>query len=74
MISFLFVYTNFLAGACRQVLSEFGNFDVYCLRPNGKVSRTTLADLIPFAFSPSDLSKGQGKGEEDDSLPGVADE
>lgn len=55
-------------GACRQVMSEFGNFDVYCLRPNGKVSRTTLADLIPFAFSPSDLSKGQGKGEEDEPV------
>lgn len=47
-------------------MSEFGNFDVYCLRPNGKISRTTLADLIPFAFSPSDLSKGQGRGEDED--------
>lgn len=62
-ISESFVYP---CGACRQVMSEFGNFDVYCLRPNGKVSRTTLADLIPFAFSPSDLSKGQGRGDDDD--------
>lgn len=57
-----FVYP---CGACRQVMSEFGNFDVYCLRPNGKIARTTLADLIPFAFSPRDLSKGRGKGEND---------
>lgn len=49
-------------------MSEFGNFDVYCLQPNGKVSRTTLADLIPFAFSPADLSKGQGKGEDEDPV------
>lgn len=52
------------AGGCRQVLSEFGNFDVYCLRSNGKVSRTSLAELLPFAFSQRDLSKGQGKGED----------
>lgn len=53
-------------GACRQVLSEFGNFDVYCLRPNGKVSRTSLAELLPIAFSQRDLTKGQGKGEDAD--------
>lgn len=47
-------------------MSEFGNFDVYCLRANGQISRTTLNDLIPYAFSPSDLSKGQGMAEEEE--------
>lgn len=59
--------TVYPCGACRQVMSEFGNFDVYLLRANGKVSRTTLHDLIPFAFSPQQLSKGQGKGEQEDA-------
>jgi cytidine deaminase len=51
-------------GACRQVMSEFGvdgNFDVYCLQPNGRVSRTTLKDLLPFAFSKTELELGTGK-------------
>lgn len=46
-------------GACRQVMSEFGNLDVYCMRPNGKITRTTLDDLLPMAFTSSQLSKGQ---------------
>ncbi|PXF46137.1 Cytidine deaminase [Gracilariopsis chorda] len=58
--------TVYPCGACRQVMSEFGNFDVYCLRANGQISRTTLNDLIPYAFSPSDLSKGQGMAEEEE--------
>lgn len=55
--------TVYPCGACRQVMSEFGNFDVYCLKANGQLSRTTLGELIPHAFSPQDLSKGQGRGE-----------
>lgn len=46
-------------GACRQVMSEFGNLDIYCLRPNGKVTRTTLEDLMPMAFSSTQLNQGQ---------------
>lgn len=52
-----------ITGACRQVMTEFGNFDVYCLKPDGKVSRTTLRDLIPFAFSQADIKSGAGKAE-----------
>lgn len=50
-------------GACRQVMSEFGtgNFDVYCLQPNGRVSRTTVQDLIPWAFSKAQLDLGANK-------------
>uniref|UniRef100_A0A7S0G0F3 Cytidine deaminase n=1 Tax=Rhodosorus marinus TaxID=101924 RepID=A0A7S0G0F3_9RHOD len=38
-------------GACRQVLSEFGNMDVYMMQPSGRIRRTTLEALIPFSFS-----------------------
>lgn len=54
------------AGACRQVMSEFGNLDVYNLRPNGKITRTTLNDLLPMAFSQYQLAQGQGKAEEEE--------
>eukprot|EP00173_Palmaria_palmata_P000929 Plantae.Rhodophyta-Palmaria_palmata.ctg14809.p1 GENE.Plantae.Rhodophyta-Palmaria_palmata.ctg14809~~Plantae.Rhodophyta-Palmaria_palmata.ctg14809.p1 ORF type:complete len:160 (-),score=26.89 Plantae.Rhodophyta-Palmaria_palmata.ctg14809:273-752(-) len=52
-------------GACRQVMSEFGtgNFDVFCLQPNGRVSRTTVQDLLPFAFSKDTLAMGVSKAE-----------
>lgn len=53
-------------GACRQVMAEFGNMDVYCLRPDGKVTRTTLEQLLPSAFSQQLLSQGQGKAEEEE--------
>lgn len=56
----------FNVGACRQVMAEFGNLDVYCLNPNGKVTRTTLEQLMPNAFSQQTLYQGQGKAEEED--------
>lgn len=40
-----------------------GNFDVFCLQPNGRVSRTTVQDLIPFAFSKAELVRGAGKAD-----------
>jgi len=45
------------AGACRQVLSEFGDIDVYCVQPDGKVSRSRLSQLLPVAFSKAELDK-----------------
>ena len=74
MVRYIFVLVCFcekrgpneVAGACRQVLSEFGNMDVYCLSPHGKIIRTTLHDLMPMAFSKRDLDRGQGKAEEDE--------
>lgn len=47
-------------------MAEFGNMDVYCLRPDGKLTRTTLEELVPFAFNQQVLSEGQGKAEEED--------
>ncbi|KAL2715812.1 cytidine deaminase-like [Vespula squamosa] len=40
-------------GLCRQTIAEFGNITIYCARSDMKdVLRTTLNDLLPFAFSP----------------------
>lgn len=44
-------------GACRQVLSEFGDMDVYCVSPDGKVARSRLSQLLPQAFSKAELDK-----------------
>jgi cytidine deaminase len=45
-------------GACRQVLSEFG-LETIVILADGKgnvVRETTVRDLLPHAFGPSDLS------------------
>ncbi|XP_046825566.1 cytidine deaminase-like [Vespa crabro] len=40
-------------GLCRQTIVEFGNITIYCARSDMKdVLRTTINDLLPFAFSP----------------------
>ena len=46
-------------GACRQVMSEFCAPDVpvYLTNLNGDVLETTVAELLPGAFSPEDLGK-----------------
>jgi len=44
-------------GSCRQVLAEFG-LDIVVLIADGKgelVDETTVAELIPAAFTPTDL-------------------
>ncbi|HWI50315.1 MAG TPA: cytidine deaminase [Rummeliibacillus sp.] len=44
-------------GACRQVISEFcaPNMPVYLTNMKGDVRETTVAELLPGAFSPEDL-------------------
>jgi len=44
-------------GSCRQVLSEFGlDTLVYMVDGQGVIrEETTVGDLLPFAFQPSDL-------------------
>ena len=46
-------------GACRQVMSEFcaPDMPVYLTNLNGDVTETTVAELLPGAFSPEDLGK-----------------
>ena len=45
-------------GACRQVIAEFceGSMPVYLTNLNGVVEETTVAKLLPGAFSKEDLS------------------
>ena len=45
-------------GACRQVLAEFCEPDmpVYLINLKGSVLETTVAELLPGAFSPEDLA------------------
>ena len=47
-------------GACRQVLSEFGLETLVLVVDNqGEVTlETTVGNLLPEAFSPSDLTRG----------------
>ncbi|WP_146551287.1 cytidine deaminase [Rummeliibacillus sp. SL167] len=44
-------------GACRQVISEFcaANMPVYLTNMKGDIQETTVAELLPGAFSPEDL-------------------
>jgi cytidine deaminase len=45
-------------GACRQVIAEFcePNMPVYLINLKGDVQETTVAQLLPGAFSPEDLA------------------
>ena len=46
-------------GACRQVLVEFGDFPVILSNPAGERIVTSVGDLLPDAFTPESLVKGQ---------------
>ncbi|HBT38509.1 MAG: Cytidine deaminase [Thermotoga sp. 50_1627] len=37
-------------GACRQVMSEFGDFEVLLVNLRGEVVRTRVSELLPRAF------------------------
>ncbi|BBJ28402.1 cytidine deaminase [Athalassotoga saccharophila] len=37
-------------GACRQVMAEFGNFEVILSNENGDVEKTTVEELLPGSF------------------------
>jgi cytidine deaminase len=44
-------------GACRQVLYEFNpDAEVICICDGSGVLRSTVRELLPFAFGPSNLS------------------
>ena len=46
-------------GACRQVLVEFGDFPVILANPAGERTLTSVAELLPNAFTPGSLAKVQ---------------
>jgi len=50
-------------GACRQVISEFCGPDmpVYLTNLNGELLQTTVAELLPGAFTPEDLDNAGNK-------------
>ena len=46
-------------GGCRQVIAEFGyanNCLVLLVKPSGESKRVTIKELLPYAFTPEDLS------------------
>ncbi len=45
-------------GACRQVLTEFGDFPVILANPAGERVITSVGELLPMAFTPRSLSSG----------------
>jgi len=53
--------TSFCApcGACRQFMSEFGNFDVYLTKPDKTYIKYTVNELLPYSFSPDDLDSNR---------------
>lgn len=46
-------------GACRQVIAEFcpKDMEVILTNMNGDIQQTTVAELLPGAFSPEDLNE-----------------
>jgi len=46
-------------GACRQVLIEFGDFPVILANLEGERTLTSVSELLPDAFTPESLVKGQ---------------
>ena len=38
-------------GACRQVMAEFGDFPVLLINPEGEEVRSSVAKLLPMAFT-----------------------
>lgn len=42
-------------GACRQVMREFGEFDVYLSNTKGVIEKTKVSELLPKSFGPENL-------------------
>ena len=51
-------------GVCRQVMAEFcaPDFKVFVSKKNGEYLEFTLAEILPGAFTSTELEKGQKKG------------
>ena len=44
-------------GACRQVMAEFGNFEVILVGKNGNIKKTSVSELLPYSFGKENLNK-----------------
>ncbi|KYQ91662.1 cytidine deaminase [Tieghemostelium lacteum] len=42
-------------GACRQFGIEFGDFEVYCVKPDKTIFKTSSSQLLPGSFTIKDL-------------------
>ena len=52
-------------GMCRQVMIEFGDFEVVMVSKDGKkIKRMMVSELLPMAFTPSHLKKVDEDGPE----------
>ena len=44
-------------GACRQVMAEFGDFEVVLTNLKGDIIQTSVNQLLPYSFNKDDLKK-----------------
>ncbi|ABR31353.1 cytidine deaminase [Thermosipho melanesiensis] len=44
-------------GACRQVMAEFGNFNVILVGKDGKIKKTSVEELLPYHFKKEHLDR-----------------
>ncbi|HCZ07488.1 MAG: cytidine deaminase [Thermotogota bacterium] len=47
-------------GACRQFMSEFGDFKVFLVSSSGEIKETSVSELLPMGFSAEDLRNTAG--------------
>lgn len=44
-------------GACRQVMTEFGDYKVYLANLKGKIKETSTNELLPYDFNKEDMDE-----------------
>ncbi|TGG88050.1 cytidine deaminase [Geotoga petraea] len=44
-------------GACRQVMAEFGDYDVYLANLKGDIKEATSFELLPYNFNKEDMDE-----------------
>jgi cytidine deaminase len=44
-------------GACRQVMTEFGDYKVYLSNLEGEIKETTSFELLPYNFDKEDMDE-----------------
>lgn len=44
-------------GACRQVMTEFGDYKVYLANLKGDIKETSTSELLPYNFNKEDMDE-----------------
>jgi len=44
-------------GACRQVMTEFGDYKVYLANLKGDIKETSTYELLPYSFNKEDMDE-----------------